>query len=132
MARKKIASGGLVLIRQAADQAGVHPQTIRVYEDAGLVSPMRSKGGTRMYGPREIDRLRMISVMTGELGLNLAGVQRVLELEGQLERARQELDTQRRSQARREAAFRAQIQDLRVALGRAMQLLGVLQLPRGR
>lgn len=132
MPRKKLASGGLVLIAQAADQAGIHPQTIRVYEQAGLITPLRSPGGTRMYGASEIDRLQLISVMTGELGLNLAGVERVLQLEEELEKTRRDLDRERRMAQRREARLHGQIQDLRSALSRAMQILGVLQLPRGR
>lgn len=132
MPRRRVASGGLVLIRQAADQSGLHPQTIRMYEQAGLVEPRRSEGGTRMYGPQEIDRLRLIATMTTELGLNLAGVERVLELESQLEQTRSELDQERRRAKRREASLLHQIGDLKTALGRMMQLLGVLQLPRGR
>ena len=131
MARKKLASGGLVLIAQAAHQAGIHPQTIRVYEQAGLLTPLRSQGGTRVYGAVEIDRIRLIVTLTGQLGLNLAGVQRVLELEAQLERSRQELDRQSRRSLRREAVLLERSRDLEKALGAALEIIGVLQLESG-
>ena len=68
-------------ISVAAELAGLHPQTLRVYEARGLVRPRRTPGGTRRYSEADLDRLRKITILTGELGLNLAGAQRVLELE---------------------------------------------------
>ena len=132
MSRRPVARGELVLIARAASQAGLHPQTIRIYEQAGLVNPQRSGGGTRMYGPREVDRIRLIASLTGELGLNLAGVSRVLELQQQLDKTRLEADRQRRMFERREAAHINEIHRLRSALSLVSRALSRLQLPAGR
>jgi MerR family transcriptional regulator/heat shock protein HspR len=78
------------VISVAAELAGVHPQTLRIYERKGLLSPARTAGNTRRYSERDIARLRMIQRMTQELGLNLAGVQMVLEMEDQAEQLRQQ------------------------------------------
>ena len=61
------------MISVAADLVGMHPQTLRMYETRGLVRPARTPGGTRLYSDRDLDRLRLIQRLTGELGLNLAG-----------------------------------------------------------
>ena len=78
------------VISVAAELAGVHPQTLRIYERKGLVDPARTSGGSRRYSDEDIDRLRRIQELTNE-GLNLAGVQRVLELEQENRRLRAEL-----------------------------------------
>ena len=75
------------MISVAAELAEMHPQTLRMYEARGLIEPKRSPKGTRLYSQADVERLRRIQEMTTELGLNLAGVERVLELEEQLERA---------------------------------------------
>ncbi len=77
---------GVFMISVAAELAEMHPQTLRMYEARGLIEPKRSPKGTRLYSRADVDRLRRIQEMTGELGLNLAGVERVLELEEQLRR----------------------------------------------
>jgi MerR family transcriptional regulator, heat shock protein HspR len=76
---------GVFMISVAAQLAQMHPQTLRVYEARGLIEPQRSAKGTRLYSQEDVERLRRIQEMTAELGLNLAGVERVLELEAQLE-----------------------------------------------
>jgi MerR family transcriptional regulator/heat shock protein HspR len=77
----------------------MHPQTLRMYEARGLIEPKRSPKGTRLYSRADVDRLRRIQEMTTELGMNLAGVERVLELEAKLARAQRRLDAmERRSQ----------------------------------
>jgi MerR family transcriptional regulator/heat shock protein HspR len=76
------------MISVAADLVGMHPQTLRMYETRGLVRPARTPGGTRLYSDRDLDRLRLIQRLTGELGLNLAGVDHVLRLEDELRRLR--------------------------------------------
>jgi MerR family transcriptional regulator/heat shock protein HspR len=81
----------LYVISVAAELAGVHPQTLRIYERKGLVDPARTGGGSRRYSDADISQLRRIQELTNE-GLNLAGVKRVLELEAELERARHQLD----------------------------------------
>ncbi|MGI8412572.1 MAG: heat shock protein transcriptional repressor HspR [Solirubrobacteraceae bacterium] len=75
---------GVFMISVAAELAEMHPQTLRMYEARGLIEPQRSPKGTRLYSHRDVDRLRRIQEMTAQLGMNLAGVERVLELEQQL------------------------------------------------
>ena len=77
---------GVFMISVAAELADMHPQTLRMYEARGLIEPQRSPKGTRLYSQADVERLRRIQAMTTELGLNLAGVERVFELEEQLER----------------------------------------------
>lgn len=77
---------GVFMISVAAELADMHPQTLRMYEQRGLIEPKRSPKGTRLYSHEDVERLRRIQQMTAELGLNLAGVEKVLELEDQLER----------------------------------------------
>jgi MerR family transcriptional regulator, heat shock protein HspR len=76
---------GVFMISIAAELADMHPQTLRVYEARGLVEPKRSPKGTRLYSQLDIEKLRRIHEMTAELGLNLAGVQRVLDLESEVQ-----------------------------------------------
>jgi MerR family transcriptional regulator/heat shock protein HspR len=76
---------GVFMISVAAELAEMHPQTLRMYEARGLIEPKRSPKGTRLYSHKDVDRLRRIQEMTAELGMNLAGVERVFELEQQLE-----------------------------------------------
>ena len=80
------------MISVAADIVGMHPQTLRIYESKGLVRPGRTPGGTRLYSEHDLERLREIQRLTTELGLNLAGVRRVLALEDELAALRQRLD----------------------------------------
>src|SRR2546429_2806498 len=86
------ASRGVFMISVAAELANMHPQTLRVYEARGLIEPRRSPKGTRLYSQEDVDRLRRIQEMTAELGLNLAGVERVLDLEGEIERMHARID----------------------------------------
>jgi MerR family transcriptional regulator/heat shock protein HspR len=72
------------MISVAAELADMHPQTLRMYEARGLIEPKRSPKGTRLYSQEDVERLRRIQEMTAELGMNLAGVERVLELEEKL------------------------------------------------
>src|SRR3954451_10159083 len=83
---------GVFIISVAAELAVMHPQTLRMYETRGLIEPKRSPKGTRLYSPSDVHPLRRIQEMTNELGLNLAGVERVLILEEQLERATRRLE----------------------------------------
>jgi MerR family transcriptional regulator/heat shock protein HspR len=76
---------GVFMISVAAELAAMHPQTLRMYEARGLIEPKRSPKGTRLYSHADVERLRRIQAMTAELGMNLAGVERVLQLETQLE-----------------------------------------------
>src|ERR1700688_115022 len=76
---------GVFMISVAAELANLHPQTLRMYEARGLIEPKRSTKGTRLYSQEDVEKLRRIQEMTAELGLNLAGVERVLRLEEELE-----------------------------------------------
>ena len=91
------------MISIAAELVGMHPQTLRVYETKGLVRPRRTPGNTRLYSEADLERLRLIQRLTGELGLNLAGVETVLRLEDELARLRARL-------ARREREMREEVE----------------------
>ena len=86
----------LYMISVAADLAGVHPQTLRIYERRALVNPQRSAGNTRLYSDADIDRLRLIQQLTQDEGINLSGVVRILELEDERNRLLEETDQLRR------------------------------------
>jgi MerR family transcriptional regulator/heat shock protein HspR len=79
------------MISVAADLVGMHPQTLRIYEQKGLVRPKRTAGNTRLYSEFDIERLRLIQRLTTEIGLNLAGVERVLYLEDELQQMKRRL-----------------------------------------
>ena len=84
-ARVRVSSRrGVFMISVAAELAEMHPQTLRMYEARGLIEPKRSPKGTRLYSHEDVERLRRIQEMTAEMGMNLAGVERVFELEEQL------------------------------------------------
>jgi MerR family transcriptional regulator/heat shock protein HspR len=76
---------GVFMISVAAELANLHPQTLRMYESRGLIEPKRSSKGTRLYSQEDVEKLRRIQEMTAELGLNLAGVERVLRLEEEID-----------------------------------------------
>jgi len=105
MARIEVATNrGVFMISVAAELAEMHPQTLRTYEARGLIEPKRSPKGTRLYSQEDVDKLRRIQEMTADLGLNLAGVERVLDLETQIDTMHsriEELDTR---------ALRAQVE----------------------
>jgi len=82
----------IYMISVAAELVGVHPQTLRQYEDKGLVRPKRTPGGTRLYSEADVERLRIIQRLTTEVGLNLAGVELVLRLEDELRKAHAQID----------------------------------------
>ena len=81
-----LATRGVYMISVAAELAGMHPQTLRIYEARGLIAPKRSPKNTRLYSDEDVERLRRIQELTTELGMNLAGVERVFELEEQIGR----------------------------------------------
>ena len=83
---------GVYMISVAAELAGMHPQTLRIYEARGLVTPKRSAGKTRLYSQEDVERLRRIQELTSEMGMNLAGVEKVFELEEELEKMRARMD----------------------------------------
>ena len=106
---------GVFMISVAAELAEMHPQTLRMYEARGLITPQRSPKNTRLYSQEDVDRLRRIQRMTAEEGLNLAGVETVLELERQLQRARAELGRMRERAAELEQRMADEVERVRRA-----------------
>lgn len=103
---------GVFMISVAADLAEMHPQTLRMYEAKGLISPRRSARGTRLYSQSDVDRLKRIQQLTAEFGLNLAGVEQVFALEEKLERTRERTEALERRAAELEAEV-ARLEQLR-------------------
>jgi len=104
------------MISVAAELAEMHPQTLRMYEQRGLICPQRSPKGTRLYSQTDVDRLRRIQEMTTELGLNLAGVERVLALEEQLEATRRRLEQLEQQSSEVRAQMEAELETARRTL----------------
>ena len=107
---------GVFMISVAAELAEMHPQTLRMYEARGLISPKRSKKNTRLYSYEDVEQLRRIQQMTAEEGLNLAGVETVLELERQLQRARDEVAKMRARAAELEREMDRELERVRRSL----------------
>ena len=107
------ASRGVYMISIAAELAGMHPQTLRIYETRGLITPKRSAKNTRLYSREDVERLQRIQELTTELGLNLAGVERVTALERELERTRRRLERLEAQSARRERELEEEVERLR-------------------
>ncbi len=99
---------GVFMISVAAELAEMHPQTLRMYEARGLIEPQRSPKGTRLYSHKDVEKLRRIQEMTAELGMNLAGVERVLELESELESMSRKV----KALEKRAAELKAEVQRL--------------------
>jgi MerR family transcriptional regulator, heat shock protein HspR len=104
---------GVFMISVAAELADMHPQTLRMYEARGLITPKRSPKNTRLYSQDDVERLRRIQRMTAEEGLNLAGVETVLELERQLERAQADIARMRRRASELERRMAEEIERVR-------------------
>jgi len=114
------------MISVAAELAGVHPQTLRIYERKALIQPMRSPGGTRLYSDADIERLRLIQRLTQEEGVNLAGVMRIIELEIEKERLEAQLAEAEAAASRAERRLANEINEFRRSL-RA----DIVHVPRG-
>ena len=119
------ADRGVFMISVAAELAEMHPQTLRMYEARGLIEPKRSPKGTRLYSQADVERLRRIQEMTNQLGLNLAGVERVLEMEEKLERA------QRKVEALEHRAEELQAQIAQLEVVREAVRSEIISLPKG-
>ena len=111
---------GVYMISVAADLAGMHPQTLRIYESKGLIEPKRSPKNTRLYSEEDVERLRRIQQLTGELGMNLAGVEKVFELEEELHRMRRRMRNMERQAERLEREMREEIDRVRRAAKREL------------
>jgi MerR family transcriptional regulator/heat shock protein HspR len=110
------------MISVAAELAGMHPQTLRIYEARGLITPKRSPKNTRLYSQDDVDRLRRIQELTTELGMNLAGVERVFELESEIDRMRRRVRALERQAERAQQELRAEIERVRRSVKRELVL----------
>jgi MerR family transcriptional regulator/heat shock protein HspR len=108
---------GVFMISVAAELAEMHPQTLRMYEARGLITPKRSPKNTRLYSQADVERLRRIQQMTSDEGLNLAGVETVLELERRLERVRADMAKMRKRAAQMESRMTQELERLRKSMG---------------
>jgi len=116
------------IISVAAELAGVHPQTLRIYERKGLLNPARTAGNTRRYSDHDIERLRMIQRLTQEFGINLAGVKMIVEMENQLERMRRQMGRLDREVEEAQHRAREEVQRLRGQRGEILPLSAVREL----
>ena len=107
---------GVYMISVAAELAGMHPQTLRIYETRGLITPKRSPKNTRLYSQEDVARLRRIQELTNELGMNLAGVERVFELEEQIERMQRRMRNLERHAQRVQDELRKEVERVRRSL----------------
>jgi MerR family transcriptional regulator/heat shock protein HspR len=113
------------MISVAADLVGMHPQTLRIYEQKGLVRPQRTSGNTRLYSEADLERLKLIQRLTTELGLNLAGVEMVIGLEDQMTRMQRRME-------RMERELREQMRDVERQYKRELVLWQEPRLPAPR
>jgi MerR family transcriptional regulator/heat shock protein HspR len=107
---------GVFMISVAAELADMHPQTLRMYETRGLITPKRSPKQTRLYSQNDVERLRRIQRMTSEEGLNLAGVEAVLRMEDQVRRMRSELERMRQRAKELEREMNEEVERVRRSL----------------
>jgi MerR family transcriptional regulator/heat shock protein HspR len=107
---------GVFMISVAAELAEMHPQTLRMYEARGLINPSRSPKNTRLYSQRDVARLKRIQQMTSEEGLNLAGVETVLQMEERVERMRAELERMRKRAEELEGQMAREVERVRRSL----------------
>jgi MerR family transcriptional regulator/heat shock protein HspR len=121
----------LFVISVAARLVEMHPQTLRKYEKEGLIEPSRTSGNLRLYSDRDIERLRQVKYLVEQRGLNLAGVQLVLELTRKLRALREQVDGLRREAARNGTQRRAgeAYADLREELDGVLRMLGFVEEP---
>ena len=129
MVRRQQGSGKdrpVYMISVAAELAGVHPQTLRIYERKQLVQPSRSPGGTRMYSEADIERLRLIQRLTQDEGVNLAGVMRIIELEIEKEKLEAQLAEAQAMASKAERTLADEINEFRKSM-RA----DIVHVPRG-
>ena len=104
---------GVYMISVAAELAGMHPQTLRIYEARGLIAPKRSPKNTSLYAQEDIDRLRRIQELTNQLGMNLAGVERVFELEEEMARMRRRVRNLERQATRVQQELQLELERVR-------------------
>jgi MerR family transcriptional regulator/heat shock protein HspR len=104
---------GVFMISVAAELANMHPQTLRMYEARGLIEPQRSPKGTRLYSQEDVEKLRRIQEMTADLGLNLAGVERVLDLEREIDQMHDRIEEIETEALRAQVLLAEQLEEVR-------------------
>jgi MerR family transcriptional regulator/heat shock protein HspR len=115
-------SRGVYMISVAAELAGMHPQTLRIYEARGLITPKRSPKNTRLYSRDDVERLLRIQALTSEMGMNLAGVEKVFELEEEMERMRRRMRALERQAAKVQQELSAEVERVRRSVKRELVL----------
>jgi MerR family transcriptional regulator/heat shock protein HspR len=115
-------SRGVYMISVAADLAGMHPQTLRIYEARGLITPKRSPKNTRLYSRDDVERLLRIQALTSEMGMNLAGVEKVFELEEEMARMRRRMRALERQAAKVQQELSAELERVRRSVKRELVL----------
>ena len=113
---------GVYMISVAAELASMHPQTLRIYEARGLITPKRSPKNTRLYSQEDVELLRRIQELTGELGMNLAGVEKVFELEEEIERMRRRMHNLERQAERVRQELQEEVERVRRSVKRELVL----------
>ena len=113
---------GVYMISVAAELAGMHPQTLRIYEARGLITPKRSPKNTRLYSQDDVERLLRIQALTTEMGMNLAGVEKVFELEEEMERMRRRMRALERQAAKVQQELSAELERVRRSVRRELVL----------
>jgi MerR family transcriptional regulator/heat shock protein HspR len=113
---------GVYMISVAAELAGMHPQTLRIYEARGLITPKRSPKNTRLYSRDDVERLLRIQALTSEMGMNLAGVEKVFELEEEMERMRRRMRALERQAAKVQQELSAELERVRRSVKRELVL----------
>src|SRR5215213_2981315 len=111
---------GVYMISVAAELAGMHPQTLRIYEARGLIRPKRSAKNTRLYSQDDVERLLRIQALTSEMGMNLAGVEKVFELEEEMERMRRRMRALERQAAKVQQELSAELDRVRRSMKREL------------
>src|SRR3954462_15807244 len=104
---------GVYMISVAAELAGMHPQTLSIYESRGMIQPKRSPKNTRLYSQEDVDRQKRIQELTSEMGMNLAGVEKVFELEQELDRMRRRMRSLERQAEKLEQEMAAELDRVR-------------------
>ncbi len=125
------ADRGVFMISVAAELADMHPQTLRMYEARGLITPKRSPKNTRLYSQADVERLRRIQAMTSDEGLNLAGVETVLEMEAQVEKMRAEMARMEKRAAQMRKRMTEELERLRGSAGGEMVPYGAYRAELG-
>jgi MerR family transcriptional regulator, heat shock protein HspR len=115
-------SRGVYMISVAAELAGMHPQTLRIYESRGLITPKRSPKNTRLYSRDDVERLLRIQALTSEMGMNLAGVEKVFELEEEMDRMRRRMRALERQAAKVQQELSAELERVRRSVKRELVL----------